>query len=171
MDVEKLATQKEVRRKLELENAITTGSVLNRAELEKVMAAIADAFVSRVRSVQGLSRQEEEDLLKELSSWPLALEDIAARQTRLPRGNGTTSRERRRGTLACTEIGNQDVVGCPGLAVGDGVAASCCGKFLLMSSTLSGVVFQAVTRIFQTAWIFQSSASRRMVWLVVLALI
>ena len=44
MDVEKLATQKEVRRKLELENAITTGSVLNRAELEKVMAAIADAF-------------------------------------------------------------------------------------------------------------------------------
>jgi hypothetical protein len=55
MDVEKLSTQKEVRRNLELEKAITTGSVLNRAEIEKVMAAIADAFVSRVRSVLGLS--------------------------------------------------------------------------------------------------------------------
>jgi hypothetical protein len=38
-----------------------------------------------------------------------------------------------------------------GLAVGDGVAAICCGKFLFMSSTLSGVMFEAVTRIFQSS--------------------
>ena len=42
----------------------------------------------------------------------------------------------------------------PGLAVGDAVAAGCGAKLLLMRSTLSGVVFQASTRI------FQSSASR-----------
>jgi hypothetical protein len=87
--VEKLATQKELRRKLELENAITTGSVLDRQALLKAFAAIADAFVSRVMSVQGLTRQEKEDLLKELSSWPLALEEVAHAQTRLPNGNGT----------------------------------------------------------------------------------
>jgi hypothetical protein len=84
MYIEKLATQKELRRKLELENAVTTASVLNRAELMKAMAAIADAFVSRVMAVQGLSRQEKEDLLKELSSWPIVLEDVARRQSRLP---------------------------------------------------------------------------------------
>ena len=83
-------TQREITRKLALENAITTGSVLNRAELEKVFA---DAFASRVMSVQGLSRQEKEDLLKDLSSWPLALEDVAHAQTRLPRGKGKRHEE------------------------------------------------------------------------------
>jgi len=86
-------TQREITRKLALENAITTGSVLNRAELEKVFAAIANALASRVMSVQGLSRQEKEDLLKDLSSWPLALEDVAHAQTRLPRGKGKRHEE------------------------------------------------------------------------------
>jgi len=93
LHIEKLKTQREITRKLALENAITTGSVLNRAELEKVFAAIADAFASRVMSVQGLSRQEKEDLLKDLSSWPLALEDVAHAQTRLPRGKGKRHEE------------------------------------------------------------------------------
>ena len=93
LHIEKLKTQREIARKLALENTITTGSVLNRAELEKVFAAIADAFASRVMSVQGLSRQEKEDLLKDLSSWPLALEDVAHAQTRLPRGKGKRHEE------------------------------------------------------------------------------
>jgi len=84
LHLEKIRTQRALARKLELENAITTASVLNRAELVKAMAAIADAFVSRVMAVQGLSRQEKEDLLKELSSWPIVLEDVAHRQSRLP---------------------------------------------------------------------------------------
>ena len=84
LHVAKVRTQRALARKLELENAITTASVLNRAELVKAMAAIADAFVSRVMAVQGLSRQEKEDLLKELSSWPIVLEDVAHRQSRLP---------------------------------------------------------------------------------------
>jgi hypothetical protein len=66
---------------------------LNRAALSKAFAAIADAFVSRVMSVQGLSRQEKADLLKDLSSWPLALQEVAHAQSRLPRGNGKRPKE------------------------------------------------------------------------------
>jgi hypothetical protein len=36
MDAEKLATEKELRKKLELQNAIAEASVLNRSELMKV---------------------------------------------------------------------------------------------------------------------------------------
>jgi hypothetical protein len=85
---EKVRTQKELADRYMLENQITRAEVLNRAELSKAFAAIADAFVSRVMSVQGLSRQEKEDLLKDLATWPLALEDVAQRQSRLRRGKG-----------------------------------------------------------------------------------
>jgi hypothetical protein len=46
----KLATQHELTRKLELENAITTASVVNRAELERVFAELADALVGVVKN-------------------------------------------------------------------------------------------------------------------------
>jgi hypothetical protein len=87
MHVEKLATQREIRRKLELENAITTGSVLNRRELMKGLAAVADAMVSRIKSAD-VSRSVKDDLLRELASVPIVLEEVAHGQTRLPRGNG-----------------------------------------------------------------------------------
>jgi hypothetical protein len=69
-----------------LENAITAASVLNRAELEKGLAAIADAFVSRLMAAQEVPRHVKEDLLKDLSSWPIVLEEVAHAQSRLPRG-------------------------------------------------------------------------------------
>ena len=50
MNVEKLATQKELRRKLELENAITTISVLDRGALSRSFALIADAMSMRIMS-------------------------------------------------------------------------------------------------------------------------
>jgi hypothetical protein len=87
MHIEKLATQKELRRKLELENAITTGSVLDRAELMKGLAAVADAMVSRIKSAD-VSRSVKDDLLRELASVPIVLEEVAHRQTRFPHGNG-----------------------------------------------------------------------------------
>ena len=71
-----------------LENQITRAEVLKRAELTRVFAAISDAFASRVMSVQRLSRQEKEDLLKDLATWPLALEEVAHAQSRLPHKNG-----------------------------------------------------------------------------------
>jgi hypothetical protein len=53
---EKLRTQRQLTRKLELENAITEGNVLNRAALSKAFALIADAISSRIMSYAGLSR-------------------------------------------------------------------------------------------------------------------
>jgi len=97
MHKEKVKTQRQITDRITLENQITRAEVLNRAELMKVMAAIADAFVSRVMSVQGLSRQEKEDLLKDLASWPLALEEVAHAQTRLPNGKGPRSEEDQNG--------------------------------------------------------------------------
>jgi len=47
------------------------------------VAAIVDAFVSRVMVDWELSRTAKEDLLKDLSSWPLVLERVAGSQTRL----------------------------------------------------------------------------------------
>jgi hypothetical protein len=77
MEVEKLATQKEIRRKLELENAVTEGNLLNWAEIAKGLAAIADAMTSRIMSCGELSRTAKEDILKDLSSCPLVLEEVA----------------------------------------------------------------------------------------------
>jgi hypothetical protein len=86
---EKLRTQRARARKLELENSIVTASVLNRAELEKSFAAIADAFVSRLIAATEIPRNVREELLHDLATWPLALEGVAHRQTRLlPRNNG-----------------------------------------------------------------------------------
>jgi hypothetical protein len=87
LHLEKIRTQRARARKLELENAITTGSVLNRAALEKGFAAIADAFVSRLMAASEIPRSVKEDLLRDLATWPLALEGVAHRPTRFPRNN------------------------------------------------------------------------------------
>ena len=90
LHIEKLKTQREITRKLVLENEITTGSVLNRAELTRVFAMIAEAISNRIMACGELSRAAKEDILKDLSSWPLALEEVAHAQSRLvvSRGNG-----------------------------------------------------------------------------------
>jgi hypothetical protein len=87
LNEEKLLTQRQMTRKLELENQITEGSVLNRAALETGFAAVADAMVSRIM-VSELDRSAKEDLLRDLSGVPLILENVARSQTRLPRGKG-----------------------------------------------------------------------------------
>jgi hypothetical protein len=84
---EKLATQRQITRKLELENAVTTGSVLRKDSLMAGLSAIADAMVSRVMASE-LSREAKEDLLKELAGVPVVLEETANKQSRLPRHNG-----------------------------------------------------------------------------------
>ena len=91
--MEKIRTQRAISRKLELENQITTASVLDRGELAKGLVAIADAFVSRLMAASEIPRQVREDLLHDLATWPLALESVAHRHTRLPRGNGTHPEE------------------------------------------------------------------------------
>jgi hypothetical protein len=70
---------------LELENAITTGSFLNRSELMRVLAQVADSMVNRI-TMSELPRSAKEDLLRDLSGIPLALKDVAQAQSRLPNG-------------------------------------------------------------------------------------
>ena len=83
---EKLATQRQLTRKLELENSITEASVLDRQALSTAFAALADAMSSRIMASE-LSREAKEDLLRELSSVPLTLENVARSQSRLPRSS------------------------------------------------------------------------------------
>jgi hypothetical protein len=85
---ERLRTQRARARQLELENAITTGSVLDRASLAKAFASIADAVKSRIMASE-LSRVAKEDVLRDIASWPLAMRGVADRQTRLLPNNNT----------------------------------------------------------------------------------
>jgi hypothetical protein len=85
MHLEKIRTQRELARKLELENAITTARVLNRAELEKVFSQLADALQQVVRN-SDLDWRSQDDFLHNLATWPILLEDTAAAQSRLVNG-------------------------------------------------------------------------------------
>jgi hypothetical protein len=71
-----------------LENQITRAEVLNRTELMRVLSAVSDAISSRVMSCAELSRSAKEDVLRDLSTLPVVLQDVAARQSRFARGNG-----------------------------------------------------------------------------------
>ena len=91
MSIEKLLTQRELRKKLELENSITTSSVLNRAALSTAFFAIADAMTHRIMA-SSLTRHEKEDSLLDLSSIQPTIANVASSQSRLPRaGNGDTA--------------------------------------------------------------------------------
>jgi hypothetical protein len=82
----KLETEKERKKKLALENAILEATVVDRATLMAGLERIADAMVSRITASE-LSREAQDDLLRELSSIPVTLEEVAAAQTRLPRAS------------------------------------------------------------------------------------
>ena len=88
LQVERLRTQRARARQIELENAITEARVLDRASLATAFAAIADAFTSRLYAAIEIPRTVRDDLLRDLATWPLALENVAHRQTRLRNNNG-----------------------------------------------------------------------------------
>jgi hypothetical protein len=85
---QRTATQAALCQKYELENQITLGQVLNRAQLAQALSLIAEAISSRVMSCTELPLAAREDILKDLASWPLVLEEVARGQSRLRRGNG-----------------------------------------------------------------------------------
>ena len=68
-DQEKLATQKGLTKKYALANAVAEASVLDRAELMRGLAMIADAMVSRIM-VANVDRAVKEDLSNDLSGVP-----------------------------------------------------------------------------------------------------
>ena len=82
---EKLATQRETTKKLQLENAITESSVLDRKALSAAFGQLADALRSTIMNAPNLSREAKEDFLHNLASWPIILDDVAGRQSKLKR--------------------------------------------------------------------------------------
>jgi hypothetical protein len=91
-DQEKLATQKQLIRKYEIANAVSEGFFLDRAEIAKGLASVADAMTSRIMSAD-VPRSVKEDLLTDLASVPLILENTTRSQTKLRRGNGSRPEE------------------------------------------------------------------------------
>jgi hypothetical protein len=80
-------------RKYELEDSIVEASVLNKAALEAGFSQLTDAMVHRIAGVRTIPRSKE-DLLTELASVPIILENVARSQTRLRRSkNGQTLEE------------------------------------------------------------------------------
>ena len=84
---EKVRKERQLVRKYEIENQISEASLLDRAEIAKGLASVADAMVARIMSAD-VPRSVKEDLLTDLAGVPLVLEETAHRQTRLSRGNG-----------------------------------------------------------------------------------
>jgi hypothetical protein len=71
-------------RSYELDNQITESRVLDKAALMAGLSQISDAMVSII-STSGLSREAKEDLQRELAGIPIVLDDVATRQSKLPR--------------------------------------------------------------------------------------
>lgn len=90
---EKIRKERELTKKYQLENAITEAAFVNRVELMKGFAALADAMTSRIMS-SNVDRSVKEDLLNDLAGVPLILENVAHAQTKLRRGgNGNGSED------------------------------------------------------------------------------
>ena len=63
------ATQRQLTKRYDLDNRIVEASVLDRAELAKRFAQLADAIQSRILS-SALSREIEEDILRDMAGIP-----------------------------------------------------------------------------------------------------
>jgi|SRR6516162_9655059 hypothetical protein len=87
LHAEKIRKERELVRKYQLENEITEASVLDRKSLSAGFAAIADAIKSRIMASE-LSRDAKDDLLRDLASIPVVLDNVARAQTKLRRSNG-----------------------------------------------------------------------------------
>jgi hypothetical protein len=81
---EKILTQRQLTRRYELNNRIVEGTVVDRAELLRLFAGVADAMTSRIEA-SSLTREEKTDLRRDLSSIRPGIDGIAKRQSKLPR--------------------------------------------------------------------------------------
>ena len=88
LHAEKIRKERELVRKYRIENETSEANLLDRTELMKGFSALADAMVFRIMSSE-LGQEAKEDLLRDLSTIPVVISNVARRQTRLPRGNGT----------------------------------------------------------------------------------
>jgi hypothetical protein len=91
---ERLRKERELVKKYSIENRIAEASLLDRRELMRTFTftLIADAMVNRIMTSE-LSRAAKEDILRDLSSWPDAIKEVASRQSRLPRSRRDDGQE------------------------------------------------------------------------------
>jgi hypothetical protein len=89
---EKLRTQREMGDRIALENQITRSEVFNKSELSKGFAALADAMTHIIKSSK-LSREEQEDLQRELAGVPIVISNVARRQSKLHRAKNGQAKE------------------------------------------------------------------------------
>jgi hypothetical protein len=82
---ERLRKERQLTRKYTLENEVTEGNLLDRTELMRTFALIADAMVSRINAATDVPRNVREDLLRDLSTWPESIKEVVSRQSKLPR--------------------------------------------------------------------------------------
>ena len=71
-------------KRYDLDNRIVEASVLDRAELAKRFAQLADAIQSRILS-SALSREIKEDILRDMAGIPVVLDNVARSQSKLRR--------------------------------------------------------------------------------------
>jgi len=93
MHEEKLRTQQQLTKKYELANKTAEGNLLDRAALMAGFSQLADALVNVVMTDQNLTRESKEDFLHNLSTWPVIVDNVAQRQSKLRRSNGQTPEE------------------------------------------------------------------------------
>jgi hypothetical protein len=86
LHLERIRSQREVTEKLRIQNMISRGELLSSRELQKGFTAIADAISARVMSCSELPRTAREDILRDLSSWPLVVVETAHAQSRSRNG-------------------------------------------------------------------------------------
>ena len=91
---ETVRKERQLVRKYEIENQISEASLLDRVEIAKGLAAIADAVVSKIMS-SPLPRDVKEDVLRDIAEIPIKLVEVGDRQTKLRRtgGNGNGSED------------------------------------------------------------------------------
>jgi hypothetical protein len=94
MHEEKLKTQEQLTKKYELANRTAEGALLNRDALMAGFSQLADSLKSVIMSSTQMTRTEKEDFLRNLSSWPVIVDGVAARQSKLRRSkNGQAVEE------------------------------------------------------------------------------
>jgi hypothetical protein len=79
-NAQRTETQRQLAEKYSLENAVVRGNLLDASIMRVAFAALADSLTSVIMA-SALSRQEKEDLLRNLASWPTILDDVAQAQS------------------------------------------------------------------------------------------
>ena len=87
-------TQAALTEKYELENRVRRGELLDRKELERVFSELADAICSIIEN-SGLSREDREQIRRNLAGIPLVLDGQARRQDKRPQAGASAAAKKR----------------------------------------------------------------------------